>query len=191
MAVSTAIPWTQSLDDARARARESNKPILLEFFHPTSGGCQAMDTVTYLDPQVSEFLRTRFICVRISIERDPKLADRYNAIWTPALLCLDADDRVHARTFGFLPPEEFLAHLALWEGRFALDRGDYVRAERCFDEVATRWPHASSAPEALYWKGVAFYKRGDRQSLASTWQELTDRYPESAWQVRTSFLFER
>ena len=150
-----------------------------------------MGTVTYPDPEVAQMLKTRFVVVRLDVGENEELASRYNAMWTPALLCMDADDRVHARTYGFLPPEEFAAHLALWEGRYALARGDHVRAERCFDEVATRWPHASSAPEALYWKGVALYKAVDVKGLRTTWENLARRYPETTWQVRTSFLFPR
>ena len=148
-----------------------------------------MDTVTYPATEVQDMLRSRFVPVRLEIRENAALASRYNAVWTPAFLCLDADDRVHARTFGYLPPVELMAHLALWEGKFALDRGDYVRAERCVDEVATRWPHASSAPEALYWKGVAFYKKGDHHGLAASWSKLRQAYPDSGWQIRSSFLF--
>ena len=35
MAVTTVIPWAATLDAAKARSREENKPILLEFFNPT------------------------------------------------------------------------------------------------------------------------------------------------------------
>ncbi len=35
MAVSIPVDWARSLDEARARSREENKPILLDFFRPT------------------------------------------------------------------------------------------------------------------------------------------------------------
>ena len=35
MAVSNPVDWATSLDEAKVRSRQENKPILLDFFKPT------------------------------------------------------------------------------------------------------------------------------------------------------------
>jgi TolA-binding protein len=91
------------------------------------------------------------------------------------------------RIEGFLPAEEFLAQLALGLGKSAFARQQFGEAERWFGEVVERFPDTEAAPEALYWAGVALYKKtNDPSALAHTAEAFTRQYRDSIWAKKAS-----
>jgi hypothetical protein len=71
------------------------------------------------------------------------------------------------RTEGFLPVDDFLAHLKLGLAKTSLQRGAFDEAERRFREVVAEHPQSEPAPEALYWVGVSRCKgKNDARALA-------------------------
>src|SRR2546425_2235284 len=64
-----------------------------------------------------------------------------------------------------------LAQLMLGRARMAFQEQQWAEAERRFREIVEQLPDTDAAPEALYWAGVAPYKRSEEhtselQSLA-------------------------
>jgi hypothetical protein len=52
-----------------------------------------------------------------------------------------------------------------------------------------RFGASSVAPEALYWKGLAAYRRSkDKEDLWCVWRELVAAYPASVWAEKTTLL---
>jgi hypothetical protein len=132
-----------------------------------------------------------FIPARVHVKDQPedfiRLGDRFNAHWTPTTLLLEPDGTERHRVEGFLPTEDFLAQLALGLAKAAFARQTWERAERLFRELVETYPEASAAAEALYWSGVARYKRtNDGSALRETAQEFTHRYADSEWAKRSS-----
>ncbi|MBM3267184.1 MAG: hypothetical protein FJZ01_05985 [Candidatus Sericytochromatia bacterium] len=148
-----------------------------------------MDTVTYPDDQVVARLGERFVALRLQIDKHEPVARQFNAVWTPTLLVLDGDMHVWVRTFGWYPPREFVPWLALAEGKYRLGRGQTGAAADLFDECAAQWRDSHSAAEALYWKGVALYKQGDKDGFGKAWYRLRREHPESIWTQKASFLW--
>lgn len=145
-----------------------------------------MDTVTYPEPRVAHFLNQYFIPVKVRIKEDPKLAGQYLVSWTPNVVLADAQGRIHHRVDGYLPPEDFLACLALGVGRYLLNRERFAQAAERFEEVAQRHQGSDAGAEALYWLGVARYKQSDDVAqLRPSWQRLAREYPNSAWTRRS------
>src|SRR5579885_1391497 len=141
-----------------------------------------MDTVTYPDDRVAHFIEQNFIPLRIKIREEPRLAADFGVRWTPNVVLADADGRVHERLEGYLPPEDFLANLALALGKYELDMQQFDRAEHHFEEVAQRHHGTDAAAEALYWLAVARYKGShDVGRLKEGWQHLTREHPNSEW----------
>jgi hypothetical protein len=61
----------------------------------------------------------------------------------------------------------------------ALDNQDYDQAIAKFDQVAKM--RGRKADAALYWKGQALDKAGNRSQAAATFAELRKTYPQSKW----------
>jgi tetratricopeptide (TPR) repeat protein len=132
-----------------------------------------------------------FLPVRIHVREQPdawkRLGERYGVQWTPTILVVDPLGIERHRIEGFLPADELLAHLTLGLGKSAFARQQFGEAERWFRELVERYPRTDAAPEALYWAGVALYKKtNDATALAHTAEALMRQYPDSVWAKKAS-----
>jgi thioredoxin-related protein len=178
-----AVNWSKDVDQALVEAKEKNRPILLDFSAaPAWGACARLDAESYEDLKTAEFIQQNFIPVKAHIKEHPAWFHRFDAVWTPTVLLLDADGRERARLEGYLPNIEFLAALENGLGRIALVHKKYADAERLYNDVVTRFPKSHPAPEAMYWRAVAHYKAtNDHTVLGKVADELRNTYPASIW----------
>jgi len=145
-----------------------------------------MDTVTYPDDRVAEFVEHHFLPARLKVKENHDLAADYLVSWTPNVVVTDDRGRVHYRVEGYLGPEDFLSRLSLGIGRFRLNRKLFAEAAARFEEVSRRHAGTEAAAEALYWLGVARSKQAhDPAQLRPSWQQLAQEYPNSEWNRRT------
>jgi tetratricopeptide (TPR) repeat protein len=136
---------------------------------------------------VVEAVTGSFVPAKFHIKEQPQAFQRFKALWTPTQVILDPEGVERYRIEGFLPKEDFLARLRLGLGRLAFERQDYAGAERRFREVLERYPRSAAAAEAVYWAGVARYKRDNApEALRQTHEELARRFPESEWAKRAA-----
>src|SRR5262245_42893352 len=87
-----------------------------------------MATVTYPDPRVAQFIAGHFVPAKVRVKESPRLVEEYLVGWTPNVVVADDQGKVHYRVEGYLPPEEFLAHLSLGVGKYWLNRKQFDRA---------------------------------------------------------------
>lgn len=143
-----------------------------------------MGAVTYPNEGVARFVDLNFIPVQVEVSRKD-LMEKYNVSWTPTILVLDADGREHYRSVGFLPPDVFIATLEVGKGRYYLDLEQYAEAQAMFEEVIERCPVPEVVPEAIFFRGVAAYKRThDPKPLRAAYDTLTAKYPQNEWTRR-------
>jgi hypothetical protein len=145
----------------------------------------------YADPHVAAFINDHFTPVRIHVRDQAddfkRLGDRFNAHWTPTILIIDPKGDERHRIEGFLPAADFLAQLTAGVAHAARARGDFANAERWYREVVEKFPETESAPEALYWAGVAKYKAtNDSAALGETAAQFANRYQTSSWAKKAS-----
>jgi thiol-disulfide isomerase/thioredoxin len=189
VAQAPAIGWLSSLEEAVQQSHETGKPIFLDFFSPTCGGCQAMETITYSEYEVQEFVCDHFTPVRLDVHHAAEAVRRYNPIWTPTLLVLSEEGVEAHRVIGYLPPEAFRAELSLGLGKFYLDRGAMENSIVHLRETVMHFPETWAAPEAQYWLGVSrFRMEGQLHGLTAEWNVLLERWPESRWARSASFI---
>ena len=102
------------------------------------------------------------------------------------MLVMDPDGDERWRLEGYLPKEEFRAHLEMGLARVALMKKDWADAERRFTEVAEHYPGSKFAPEAVYYRGVSKYSAShDHHVLGDTAAALAEKYPDSEWRLRS------
>ena len=143
------------------------------------------------DERVRKFIEQNFTPVALHVRNQApdyqRWSKRYGVEWTPTILFLDLAGEEHYRTEGFLPADDFMAQLALGLGRIALAGGQHEEAIRRFAAILKRHPDSDSAPEALYWMGVARFKStNDPTTLKATEAEFQRRYQQSAWAKKAS-----
>jgi uncharacterized protein YyaL (SSP411 family) len=67
-------PWS---DEAFARARAEDKPILLDIGAVWCHWCHVMDGESYEDPDLAAFLNERFVCIKVDRDERPDVDSRY------------------------------------------------------------------------------------------------------------------
>ncbi len=143
--------------------------------------------MTYPDDRVGSLLSTSFRCVRLDVgKREPdarELMRMARPLWTPTLLFLDPHGIEVRRAVGYLPPGELLAEAEIALGLVDLLHARNGEARERFSNVVAAYPRGPATPEALFWAGIAAYRKEgrDRAVLAREWSELRRRYPESTW----------
>jgi hypothetical protein len=139
--------------------------------------------------QVAAQLNENFVPVQVDIEAVAKLANDFQAIWTPNLNVLDGHQKRIYWVEGWLPPSEFVAMLGVARGQYFLRAKKYTAAEPLFKAVFEQHPRSQFAPEALYYRGVSRYLNSHEvDELKEDWIMLQRFYPQSAWSLRSNIL---
>ena len=112
---------------------------------------------------------------------------RFDSVWTPSVLILDPNGKERYRLEGYLPKDEFRAHLEMGLARVAFMSKDWATAEDRYTAVLQRYPNSKAAPEALYWKGLSHYKStNDHTVLSELPEQFQEKYPDSIWALKTA-----
>jgi len=104
----TKVSWLYDYDQALARARDENKPILVDFYTDWCGWCKKLDAETYGNETVAALLNEGFVCLKVDAEEHVDLAEEYNVVGYPTILFLSPDGEEIGRIVGYEPPDKFL-----------------------------------------------------------------------------------
>jgi hypothetical protein len=178
------------VEDARREARGSGRGVFIELFSPKCLGCQNMEMRTFASFEVAEYLMENFVPVHFDVLKNPEYLNRFNAFWTPTFIFQDGDGDEVRRSIGFLPPDKFLAEMALARVACALNAKHYAPAHVFAQDALEECAHDPVRhAEALYWLAVTAYKSTNNQDLLiDGWRELLDTYPDSDWAARCDFV---
>ena len=102
----------QDLENALARAKAADKPVLVDVYAEWCAECKELDARTWPDPQVAAWVRDKAVAVRIdtyAVRQD--LAKRLGILGYPTVLLLDGDGRELRRVVGFQDPAAMLRFL--------------------------------------------------------------------------------
>ena len=146
--------------------------------------------MTYPQSAVSEAILNH--CVPLQIDNtqpaNEPLLQKFRHVWTPDLRILEADGYELYRWNGYLPPFEFAPQLLVAVAHAHLRLKQFEPAIAILDDVLKRFPTSLVAPEALYFSGVARYRKTHESSeLLRGWHELEKSFPASEWTVKQNF----
>lgn len=143
-----------------------------------------MGAVTYPNQKVIDFLNNRLVPLQLLSNAEPYAGD-YGVKWTPNLLIIDAEGKIYQRAVGFFPPVEFIPWLLLGIGKAFFGKDRFEEALECFETVITEYSYSSSAPEAVFFRGVAQYKSTHQvDGLKNAYRLLQEKYHGSEWAGR-------
>jgi hypothetical protein len=143
-----------------------------------------MDAVTYPQEDVVRFVNNYLIPLRINVQNGP-VPDAYHYIWTPTVAVLNPSGKEVQRSIGFLGPDEFIVRMQLGIAKVRLDTKEYDTAVIPLKSLMETFPESNSIPEAIYFSGVAAYKKSnDPSKLKEAYEKLLSKYPDSAWTER-------
>ncbi len=104
------IAWRDWSEDAFAASRSEDKPVLLTLGATWCHWCHVMDETAYSDPRVIDLANSRFIPVRVDVDRRPDISLRYNQGTYPSVAFLTPDGELLAG-LPYTPADEMAAVL--------------------------------------------------------------------------------
>ncbi|HYE97445.1 MAG TPA: hypothetical protein VEJ18_00985 [Planctomycetota bacterium] len=198
-ACGTEIPWTTSLDQARARAKETGRPILWWVPYLDDSPMDRKRVVEkymlagpWMMPRVVELVRERFVPLRLVAAREHRKSFGLAPLEVvePALLFLDAELRVSHRvdrlsTFH----EDWFVHLLrgalkLPPEERVLDDGRRALAEGRPDPALFA---RQAGDEARWYEGVALSLTGRHDEATKVWRSIK----EGRWAAKAAAELDR
>lgn len=101
-----AISWKYDLLAALKEARDSGKPVMVDFYTESCGWCKKLDADTYTDSSVQR-LAEKFICVKVDADKAPETAARYDIPGYPTIIFLNSSGTPIERIVGYKGPASF------------------------------------------------------------------------------------
>jgi thiol:disulfide interchange protein len=98
-------------DEALAKAKKENKPLLVDFWATWCGPCRLMNTSTFQDKQVGAFTSDHFIAYKVDVDQERALASKYNIQAMPTFVFIDAKGKELHRVMGYHKADKWLAAL--------------------------------------------------------------------------------
>ena len=80
------VDWYPWGEEALARARDEDKPLLVSIGYSACHWCHVMERESFEDPQVAAAMNERFVCVKVDREERPDV----DAIYMDALQAMTA-----------------------------------------------------------------------------------------------------
>jgi thiol:disulfide interchange protein DsbD len=108
--------WVYSDSEGFQLARETGKPLMIDFYADWCAACKELDHKTYSDPRVLERLED-FVSVKLDFtESTPETrawTEKYEIVGLPTIIFYDAEGHLlpAKRLIGFKGPEAFLEHI--------------------------------------------------------------------------------
>ena len=87
----THVEWREWGPEAFAEADERDCPVLLSLSATWCEGCHEMDATTYAEPRIAANVNEGFVPVRVDVDRNPRVRERYNMGGFPTTAFLAPD----------------------------------------------------------------------------------------------------
>ena len=100
----THVEWREWGPAPFEEARSADRPVLLSLTATWCDDCHTMDAETYSEPRIAANVNDGFVPVRVDIDRQPRVRERYNMGGFPSTVFCTPDGRVITGA-GYLGPD--------------------------------------------------------------------------------------
>jgi uncharacterized protein YyaL (SSP411 family) len=96
----TKVEWREWGEAAFEEAREADKPVLLSLSATWCAWCHEMDREAYSNPMVAANVNDSFVPIRVDVDRQPRVRERYNVGGFPSnVFCTPEGDLLTGATY--------------------------------------------------------------------------------------------
>lgn len=117
------IRWREWSAKNFEEARKTKRPVLLDLFGTWCHWCKKMDEDCYEDAEIIKIINSRFIPIRVDIDRRPDLRERYNFGGFPTTAVLDGNGNIIVGGT-YIPPEDLKELLTKVASEY--EKGDLI-----------------------------------------------------------------
>lgn len=105
------INWHTDLNSALNEAKNSNKPVFIDFYTTWCPYCKQLDETTLSDPRVKAKLAKDYVVAKINADQYPDAASNYKIYGYPTLLFLNPNGQEIKRFEGYIDADTLLNQL--------------------------------------------------------------------------------
>jgi membrane-associated protease RseP (regulator of RpoE activity) len=106
--------WFFNYETARTLSKQSNRPLLVEFFASWCDPCKLLEK-SFKAKGVVPYLR-RCVLVRVDVDKASRLADRFGVQSIPHVVLLSPSGKAMGTFTGYLPPDELAGRMRRFLG---------------------------------------------------------------------------
>jgi len=106
-AESSGIQW-YSYDEGMALGKNKAKKVFINFYAQWCGYCRKMDTRTFKDSAVMDYINTNFIAVKVDVDKERYVAAQYNISPLPDLWFISEEGEAIGNKPGYLSAKDLL-----------------------------------------------------------------------------------
>lgn len=103
--------WHTDLNSALNEAKNSNKPVFIDFYTAWCPYCKQLDETTLSDPRVKTKLAKNYVIAKIDGDKYPDVASNYMIYGYPTLLFLNPNEQEIKRFEGYIDADALLNQL--------------------------------------------------------------------------------
>lgn len=116
-AVPTKIVWEPNFETAMQKARQQNKPLLIDFYTDWCSACKEMDRAVYPNKKVIAE-SANWVVIRINAEQRPDVASAYGVTGYPTIVFAETTGKPLTILPGYDPGLDFAATMASIRNKF-------------------------------------------------------------------------
>ncbi len=103
----TGIKW-RPYDEGMMLGKSQNKKVFINFYATWCSFCKMMDTQTFKDTAVIDYLNENFISVKVDVDKERDVAAHYNISPLPDVWFVSEKGEAIGNKPGYIPTEEML-----------------------------------------------------------------------------------
>ena len=101
------VHWLHSMDQGKTLAKQSGKPMMVDFYAEWCGWCKKLDSEVYTKPAVVQ-LSEKFVNVKVDVDKNGKDAKTFGVRGLPTIVFLKPDGTVLQQISGYRDSAEFV-----------------------------------------------------------------------------------
>lgn len=103
--------WHKDFAVAEADAKRLNRPLLVHFHASWCGPCRKMESTVLGTPELAAYLKDRVVGVKVDIDKNPAIADRFNVKLLPSDRIMSPEGKIVYSSEGYIAKSSYLAIL--------------------------------------------------------------------------------
>jgi thioredoxin:protein disulfide reductase len=113
------VTWVPYSEEVLKEARNTQKPVIIDFYATWCTPCREIEEVTFHDPSVVKQADSDFVLMKVDVTKGgnpvhERLLEQYEVKGVPTIVFLDASgqERRDLRLVDFLPADQFMSRMA-------------------------------------------------------------------------------
>jgi thiol-disulfide isomerase/thioredoxin/YHS domain-containing protein len=126
------VVWKTDFAAAQDEAKKLNRPLVVHFHATWCGPCRKMEREVLNTAQVLKALDAGFIGVKVDVDRNRAVAEKYGVTSMPTDLVIGPDGKVLSKSEGYQPDagdrQKYISNITRIDARYAAERKQLARS---------------------------------------------------------------